>query len=203
MPRAGRGLTGLADEVPTTATTCCTLWDQSPRPRVDRTTALDQRGPSDPRALGQPGKMCEVVRSCASLWLRGAHEVSADGFLHPRTSPGERELCHRLAVAGTLESLPFRPLPLCLATLANTHGKHQKAENHEYDVRVARDDTGEGFVVTCDNKCHIDGSRTELVARYVVVGGGFRRRKWSSGGCGREQGGCLGVGMRGNGERVR
>lgn len=62
--------------------------------------------------------------------------------------------------------------PCLVATLADVHGKRQKAEYHEYNVRVARDDKGEGFVVTCDNKCHLDGSRAELVGRYVVVEGG-------------------------------
>lgn len=43
-------------------------------------------------------------------------------------------------------------------------------------MRVARDDKGEGFVVTCDNKCHLDGSRAELVGRYVVVEGGVKAK---------------------------
>ena len=36
-----------------------------------------------------------------------------------------------------------------------------------------RGDAGDRIVVTCENKCHIDGSRTELVARYVMTEGGF------------------------------
>lgn len=40
---------------------------------------------------------------------------------------------------------------------------------------IAKDATGEKIVVTCDNTCHNDGSRTELVARYLISEGKLER----------------------------
>lgn len=51
----------------------------------------------------------------------------------------------------------------------------QHPSNHTYNVCIAKDATGEKIVVTCDNTCHNDGSRTELVARYLISEGKLER----------------------------